>query len=66
MIDLEGGLEVAYNLKNGAYFFLIEGKVSIEDENLENRDAIGFSEIERVTIKAIRQSKLLVIDVPMN
>ena len=65
MIDLDKGFETAYDLKNGAYFFLIEGEVLIEDENLEKRDAIGVVEKEKVNIKANKASKLLVIDVPM-
>ena len=65
MIDLDKGFETAYDLKNGAYFFLIEGEVLIEDENLEKRDAIGIIEKEKVYIKANKSSKLLVIDVPM-
>ncbi|MDC1237792.1 pirin family protein [Polaribacter sp.] len=65
MIDLDKGFETAYNLKNGVYFFLIEGEVLIEDENLEKRDAIGVVEKKKVNIKANKASKLLVIDVPM-
>ena len=65
MIDLDKGFETAYDLKNGAYFFLIEGEVLIEDENLEKRDAIGIIEKNKVYIKANKSSKLLVIDVPM-
>ena len=65
MIDLDKGFEIAYDLRNGAYFFLIEGEVLIEDENLEKRDAIGIIEKEKVNIKANKASKLLVIDVPM-
>ena len=65
MIDLDKGFETAYDLRNGAYFFLIEGEVLIEDENLEKRDAIGIIEKEKVNIKANKASKLLVIDVPM-
>ena len=65
MIDLDKGFETAYDLRNGAYFFLIEGEVLIEDENLEKRDAIGIIEKDKVYIKANKSSKLLVIDVPM-
>jgi hypothetical protein len=65
MIDLEEGFETEYHLKNSAYFFLIEGNVTIADETLERRDAIGISEIESVPVKASVKSKLLVIDVPM-
>ena len=55
-----------YQLKNGAYFFLIEGEVQVADEILEKRDAVGISEIDKVTVKASKNSKLLVIDVPMH
>jgi redox-sensitive bicupin YhaK (pirin superfamily) len=66
MIDLDKDFEIEYQLKNSAYFFLIDGAVSIADENLEKRDAIGVLETTKVSIKASKQSKLLVIDVPMN
>ena len=66
MIDFEDGFETSYELKNGAYFFLIDGEISIADETLEKRDAIGIYETNKVTIKAKKESKLLVIDVPMN
>ena len=65
MIDLDKGFETKYDLKNGAYFFLIEGEVLIENENLKKRDAIGIIEKNKVNIKANKSSKLLVIDVPM-
>jgi redox-sensitive bicupin YhaK (pirin superfamily) len=66
MIDLEEGIEREYVLKNAAYFFLIEGAVIIADETLEKRDAIGIEDSKKATLKALKYSKLLVIDVPMN
>jgi redox-sensitive bicupin YhaK (pirin superfamily) len=66
MIDLDKDFEIEYQLKNSAYFFLIDGAVSIADEDLEKRDAICVLETTKVSIKASKQSKLLVIDVPMN
>ena len=66
MVDLDTDFEIEYKLKNGAYFFLIDGEISIADETLEKRDAIGIYETNKVTIKAKKESKLLVIDVPMN
>jgi redox-sensitive bicupin YhaK (pirin superfamily) len=65
MINLDKNFETEYLLKNGAYFFLIDGEVIIENNTLEKRDAIGVLEIDKVTIKAMKQSKLLVIDVPL-
>jgi redox-sensitive bicupin YhaK (pirin superfamily) len=65
MIDIDADFETVYELQNGAYFFLIEGAISIADEKLEKRDAIGILETNKVAIKANIKSKLLVIDVPM-
>ena len=65
MIDLDKDFETEYELKNGAYFFLIDGEVSVADEVLENRDAVGIENVEKVSIKASKNSKLLIIDVPM-
>lgn len=64
MIDLDASFEIAYELKKNAYFFLIDGALTIEDAFLDKRDAIGISEVEKVSIIANKKSKLLVIDVP--
>ncbi|WP_296635516.1 pirin family protein [Polaribacter sp.] len=64
-IDLDNNFSIPYTLNNAAYFFLIEGEVSIADEKLNARDALGIEYIKEVTISAHQKSKLLVIDVPM-
>jgi len=56
MIDLDKGFETTYDLKNGAYFFLIEGEVLIENENLKKRDAIGIIEKIKSISKRINQA----------
>ena len=66
MIDLDEGIDTEYKLKNGAYFFLIDGEVEVADETLHRRDAVGISETNNVTVKAKSKSKLLVIDVPFD
>jgi len=43
----------------------IHGHVSIENEILETRDAIGVSETEGFLIKANEDSEILLIEVPM-
>ena len=63
---MENNFEIEYDLKNSVYFFLIDGEVSIADEILNNRDAIGIEDVEKVSVKALKKSKLLVIDVPLN
>ncbi len=53
------------NSANGAYILLIDGQISIDGEDLFNRDAIGISEAEKFEIKMIEDSNFLIIDVPM-
>jgi redox-sensitive bicupin YhaK (pirin superfamily) len=65
-IDLDEGYETEYKFNNGAYFFLISGEISIANIVLEQRDAIGISDTESIFIKAIKESQLLVIDVPLS
>jgi len=65
LIDMDKNYTTEYGLKNGAYFFLIDGEVEIADEKLQSRDAIGIENVEKVKITASKASKLLVIDVPI-
>lgn len=51
---------------NGVYFFVIEGNVEIEKQTLNERDAMGVWEINRILLEAKPNTKLLVIEVPMN
>jgi len=66
MIDMDENYTTEYGLKNGAYFFLIDGEVEVADEKLASRDAVGIEGIDKVKLTASKASKLLVIDVPMN
>lgn len=50
---------------NGAYLFVIEGRIEAAGEMLERRDAIELSEISSVDILVKEQTKLLMIEVPM-
>ncbi|QHI38847.1 Quercetin 2,3-dioxygenase [Kordia antarctica] len=51
---------------NGIYIFLLEGEISVANETLETRDAIGISDATTVEIQTNKKSKILVIEVPMN
>lgn len=51
---------------NGAYMFVIDGLVSIGNEELHKRDAAGITNSNSFEIKAQRKAYLLVIEVPMN
>ena len=50
---------------NGAYVFVIEGSIEVDGEKLGRRDAIGISEYENFTMKALEDSRILVMDIPM-
>lgn len=65
MIDLSAGVTKEYQLKNAAYFFLIDGAVTVKDEVLQKRDAVGLWDIDTVAIKASTDSKLMIVDVPL-
>lgn len=52
--------------KNGLYIFVVEGEVSTADIKLSDRDAIGIYETSNVSIKANKESELIIIEVPMS
>ena len=53
------------NSNNGFYILLVEGKLSVEGQLLNRRDAFGFSEIEQIEIIAEEDSDVLILEVPM-
>lgn len=68
LTDLDAGNQITYKNKktgNGAYVFVIEGEVTINDTKLNRRDALGVTEYHDFTIEANSFARLLVIDVPM-
>lgn len=68
LTKIESGQTIGYkpNLSgNGLYLFVIEGIIQIEEDILKRRDAIGISEIENIEIKAINDSFVLLMDIPM-
>lgn len=69
LANLDGNKVLDYKIHdsgNGLYIFVIEGELEVDSENLNKRDAIGLSETESVSIKSSKDSKLLLIEVPMN
>ncbi len=58
--------EIGVNSKgNGLYILLLSGAVRIADQKLENKDALGIWETEKVTIEVLENSDILTIEVPM-
>ncbi len=59
-------LEYVVRMKgNGAFILLIDGCVSIAEQLLERRDAIGVWDTEKITLETKKHSKILVVEVPM-
>lgn len=68
MAAMDEGIELKYDLKrpeNGIYLMVIEGEVSVESETLQRRDAIAIEEGNSIQVKALKNSEILVMDVPM-
>jgi len=68
-IRLQKGSEFEYQVRipgNGVFVFVIEGNISVDENALSSRDAIGISETESVQIKITEISRLLFIEVPMS
>ena len=64
----EAGKTVDYEIQkngNGAYIFVLEGKVEVAGEVYDKRDAVGVWDTDKVNIKAAENANFLVIDVPM-
>ncbi|RDU64967.1 hypothetical protein CQA53_06920 [Helicobacter didelphidarum] len=56
-----------HSKQNGVYMFVIEGKVSDSkgDLSLERRDGAGIYEVESLAFNISKDSKILLIEVPM-
>jgi len=66
--NLKQGWKGEYKLNgnnHGVYAFLIDGKVKIENHDLEKRDALGISETKKFGITVLEDSTLLLMEVPM-
>jgi redox-sensitive bicupin YhaK (pirin superfamily) len=51
---------------NGVYAFVIEGSFEVAGDLLEKRDALGVWNTESFSISAAPNSRILLIEVPMN
>lgn len=67
--DFKAGYTEIYHFKkdgNGLYVFLLEGQVDVDGQILDKRDGYGIWETESITVKAIKDSRILLMEVPMN
>jgi redox-sensitive bicupin YhaK (pirin superfamily) len=56
---------VLHSPKNGAYIFVVEGVISVADEELDACDAIGISGEPKISIFCKEASKILIFEVPL-
>jgi len=66
--ELEAGMVKEYRLynkNNGVYLFVLEGEVEVSNNILSRRDGAGFWETENILIEVLKNSKILLMEVPM-
>jgi len=51
--------------QNGVYIMVIEGSIAVADQTLQHRDAIGLWNTNSVDMTITKNSKVLVVEVPM-
>lgn len=64
----EAGKTINYKVnipENGVYLFLIYGEIALNDILLNEKDAIGITDCNEMTITIKQQSKILLVEVPM-
>lgn len=68
MATMDENLQLDYKLfdaNNGVYIFVIDGAIDAGGQHLATRDGAGISETTSVSIKALKKSEVLVMEVPM-
>ena len=69
MGDFNQSTEIEYKINkagNGVYVFLIEGSAEIAGEAIKKRDALGIWETDNFSLKMASNSRVLLIEVPVN
>ena len=69
MGDFNQSTKIEYKINkdgNGVYVFLIEGSAEIAGDLIKKRDAVGVWETDRFNLKMAPNSRVLLIEVPLN
>ena len=69
MGDFNQSTEIEYKINkagNGVYVFMIEGSAEIAGEAIKKRDALGIWETDNFILKMASNSRILLIEVPLN
>jgi redox-sensitive bicupin YhaK (pirin superfamily) len=67
--QFDKGFSTDYVLKakgDGVYAFILSGDVTINSQELNSRDGYGIWDVDKLSIKAITDAELLLMEVPMN
>ncbi len=68
MGNLESGVSQEYKIHktgNGVYVFILEGDVTVNGQSLNKRDGFGVWDVDGIQLKADSDTKVLVMEVPM-
>jgi len=65
LAEFDKDKEITYETKKerGTFIMIIEGSSQIENEKLSKRDSIEITDTNKITIKANKNSKILLIDI---
>ena len=66
--DFDQATQTDYQIKkqgNGVYVFVIEGNITVGDQELQSRDALGVWETEQISFQTHANTKVLLVEVPM-
>jgi redox-sensitive bicupin YhaK (pirin superfamily) len=65
---LSGGKDFTYKFNkkgSGAYLFILEGSLILDDVTLNKRDAAGIFDSDQFLVKAINDTEFIIIEIPM-
>ena len=68
LTELDSGKSINYNNHksgNGIFVFAIDGEVYIDGESIGKRDSIELQGVDETSIKAVKDSEVLIIEVPL-
>lgn len=68
LTDLDAGKDVTYTRKldgNGVYVFVLSGEIEIDGKAFGRRDGIGIKDFENINLKALQNSEVLLMEVPV-
>ena len=67
--EFDRDMEVNYPINktgNGVYIFMIDGKATIDEQELGKRDAIGVWDTDSFSLTIKKKSRILLLEVPMH